>query len=61
MTRETDLEIANYQDAWAKLYLHLAKAVVRDFGIDGERLLRQAVSSASTVAWPSARIILPPD
>lgn len=43
MTRETDLEIANYQDAWAKLYLHFAKAVVRDFGIDGERLLRQAV------------------
>lgn len=43
MTRETDLEIANYQDAWAKLYLHLARAVTRDFGIDGEQLLRVAV------------------
>ena len=43
MQREKELEIANYQDTWAKLYLHLAKAVDRDFGIEGEWELRRAV------------------
>ena len=43
MTRETELEIANYQDAWSKLYLHLARAVDQQFGLEAEPLLRQAV------------------
>ena len=43
MERHTELEIANYQDAWAKLYLHLARAVVRDFGIEGEVRLREGI------------------
>ena len=43
MERQSELEIANYQDAWGKLYLHLARAVTRDFGIEGERLLREGI------------------
>ncbi|HHV79552.1 MAG TPA: L-2-amino-thiazoline-4-carboxylic acid hydrolase [Firmicutes bacterium] len=37
------LRAMNYQDTWSKLYLHLAKGLVAEFGLDGEAAVRKAV------------------
>ena len=43
MDRQEELRINRYQDAWSKLYLHLARTVTETFGIEGEQLLRQGI------------------
>lgn len=43
MTREEELQIANFQDVWSKLYFHLANRLVQEFGIEGEVALRKGI------------------
>ena len=37
------LRAMNYQDIWSKLYYHLAKWLVQEHGLEGERALRKAI------------------
>lgn len=43
MSRVEVFEVQNCQDAWSKMYGHLAKAVVAKLGIEGEQALREGV------------------
>ena len=43
MSRQETLRVNNYQDTWAKLYLHLARTLCARYGADGEGLLRAGV------------------
>jgi len=43
MTRIEELEIQNMQDIWSKFYLHLAKELIEELGVEGEKALRQGI------------------
>lgn len=43
MTRIEELEIENMQDIWSKFYCHLAKSLIDQLGIEGEKALREGI------------------
>lgn len=43
MNAQDLLRVNNYQDTWAKLYLHLARTLCTQFGVEGEALLREGI------------------
>lgn len=49
------LRAMNYQDTWSKLYMHLAKALASDYGIEGEAAVRKAVRDFGTDRGKSLR------